>query len=95
MEYPRKKTKSTLKNRKIKVISTKRGKGRKNKNKFNHKKTKFSIVGCNANGIKAKLTSLKNTLRFYNNPSVVTIQETKIRGKGSIKIPGYKIFTKN
>ena len=49
-------------------------------------------MGTNSNGLKAKKTSLVNTLHFFNNPSVLTIQETKLRQNGIIKLEGYQIF---
>ena len=52
----------------------------------------FSILGTNANGLKAKTSSLVNTINLSNNPSAVTIQETKHRNHGTIKLNGYQIF---
>ena len=55
---------------------------------------KFSILGSNANGIRGKIDSLKNAVKFFNNPSCITIQESKLRGC-SLKLPGYQLFLKN
>ena len=56
---------------------------------------RFSILGNNANGLKAKIKSLKANIEFFKKPSCVTIQETKLRQGNLIKIEGYKIFEKN
>ena len=55
-------------------------------------KTKFSILGSNSNGLKAKLESLKNTVRHFDFPSAVCLQETKLRFAGKIKLEGYQTF---
>ena len=49
-------------------------------------------MGTNANGLKAKKASLENTINFFSAPSVITIQETKLRQNGIIKLDGYQIF---
>ena len=49
-------------------------------------------AGNNKNGLKAKKNSLVNTLNFFNNPSVLTVQESKLRQNGIIKLDGYLIF---
>ena len=54
---------------------------------------KFTIMGNNANGIKNKLDSLQNNVAFLR-PSVITIQETKLLSRGTIKLPGYQIYEK-
>ena len=51
----------------------------------------FTLMGNNANGIKNKLESLKNNLKQFS-PSLITLQETKLKVKGQIKLPGYQIF---
>ena len=59
-----------------KLNPTRRGRGGRGKNQGNQLKTQyFSILGTNANGLKAKKQSLFNTVNFFNKPSVVTIQE--------------------
>ena len=76
--------------------ATKRG-GIRSKNKRNKKKfksTKFSIMGTNAAGLKAKKDSLIENIRLFGFPSVITIQETKLRKMGSLKIENYQIFEK-
>ena len=76
-------------------------KGLKLKSKFKSKKTRrgwgkgnkslnFSLFGNNANGIKAKKDSLINTLKNFNVPSCVLLQETKLRFQGTFKLPGYQ-----
>ena len=56
---------------------------------------KFSILGSNANGLKAKFESLLNIINIFDRPSCITIQETKLRNSGSYKIPGYQVFQLN
>ena len=63
----------------MKSKRTKRGKGRKLYKKQSEKYSNqaLSIIGTNAAGIKAKIPSLLNTIKFFK-PSIITIQETKI-----------------
>ena len=56
---------------------------------------KFSIFGNNSNGLKAKLKSLNSAINFFNKPSCITIQESKLRQANSVKLQGYTIFEKN
>ena len=51
---------------------------------------KFSIMGTNAAGIKAKFSSLQNNINQLE-PGVIFIQETKLYRKGQIEIPGYEM----
>ena len=55
---------------------------------------KFSLIGTNANGLSGKLDSLNSAITFFNRPSCITVQETKLRSK-NLKIPGYQVFLKN
>ena len=59
----------------------KRGGARSKKNRKikSSKSVKFSILGTNAAGLKAKKDSLKENVKLFNYPSVITIQETKFR----------------
>ena len=66
-----------------------RGWGGKNRNKIN-----FSILACNANGLKGKFESLKNNINYFK-PSCILIQESKLRSTGSHKLNGYQIFEFN
>ena len=76
--------------------ATKRGgiRSKNKRNKKNFKSTKFSIMGTNAAGLKAKKDSLIENIRLFGFPSVITIQETKLRKMGSLKIENYQIFEK-
>ena len=65
-----------------------------NRNKRKFKSTKFSILGTNAAGLKAKKDSLIENIRLFGSPSIITIQETKFRKMGSMKIENYQIFEK-
>ena len=49
------------------------------------------MLGNNANSLGNKLESLKNNISYFG-PSVITIQETKFKTKGSVSLPGYKVF---
>ena len=80
--------------KKKKSNKTRRGYGKKNKNDKGYKNVGFSILGTNANGISGKQESLKNTVNHFQ-PSVITVQETKLTRMGSIKLKGYQVFEKN
>ena len=51
----------------------------KNRRNKSSKLFKFSILGTNAAGLKAKKDSLKENIKLFNYPSVITVQETKYR----------------
>ena len=72
---------------------TRRGYGKKRKYKQNKGPLKlhFSLLGTNANGISNKLDSLRHALNTFQ-PSVLTLQETKLRKSGTLKLQGYQIF---
>ena len=59
------------------------------------KNIKFSILGTNSAGMKAKKDSLMHNIKLFNYPSCITIQETKMRSKGNIKLKNYQVFEKN
>jgi hypothetical protein len=75
-----------------KLKQTRRGRGDRNRKREKIQIRQFSILGTNSNGLKAKKTSLVNTVNHFNNPSVITVQETKLRHYGIIKLNGYQIF---
>ena len=54
----------------------------------------FSLLGNNCNGLKGKLDSLANTLKYFQKPTCITLQETKLKNQ-NIKISGYQLFFKN
>ena len=67
------------------------------KNRRGHKgkyqiQNKFKLVGVNSNGISSKLQSLDHIISELN-PSVICIQETKLRTVGKIKSENSKGFT--
>ena len=74
---------------------TRRGYGRQNRRKENNgiKGVEFSILGTNSNGIQAKKESLLKNINTFQ-PSVITIQETKLRKTGILKLHGYQVFEK-
>ena len=76
--------------------ATKRGgvRSKNNRNKKKIKNEKFSILGTNAAGLKAKKDSLVENIRLFDRPSIITIQETKFRKIGNFKIENYEIFEK-
>ena len=59
-----------------------------------NKNIKFSIMGNNSAGLKAKKDSLLHNIKLFNYPSAITLQETKLRKPGSIKLKNYQIFEK-
>ena len=61
---------------------------RKNYKTKMHEKI-FSVFGTNANGLLGKLDSLKNNIAFFDNPTCINIQETKLRFQGQVKLDGY------
>ena len=74
----------------------KRGGARSKKNRKikSSKSVKFSILGTNAAGLKAKKDSLKENVKLFNYPSVITVQETKYRKSANFKLENYQIFEK-
>ena len=79
----------------LKKKKTRRGYGRKMENKGEKimKNMEFSLMGSNANGIQAKKESLMGNINHFK-PTVITIQETKLRRLGIFKLPGYQVFEK-
>ena len=75
---------------------TRRGNGKKNenKNKKGIRNVKLTLVGTNANGLLGKQESFKSLINEFK-PSIITIQESKTRKQGLIKLKGYQIFEKN
>ena len=74
--------------------SKRRGYGRKNIRKNEIKKNvQFSLLGTNAAGLSSKKESLFQLINKFS-PSVFTIQESKLRKPGLLKIPGYQVFEK-
>ena len=55
--------------------------------------TVFSIFGQNAAGLLSKKESLFFAINSLQ-PSAITIQESKMKKIGLLKIPGYQIFEK-
>ena len=76
--------------------ATKRGGVRSKKNRIKKatKNVNFSIMGTNAAGLKAKKDSLLENIKLFNFPSVITVQESKLRKSGTFKIENYQIFEK-
>ena len=72
---------------------TRRGRGKQNQ-KGGSSECNFSIWGNNSNGLKAKMNSLKANVEYFERPSCITLQETKLRQSNVIKIDGYKVFEK-
>ena len=70
---------------------TRRGYGRKNRKHKCENKLELSLVGTNSAGLNTKRESffhLVNTVK----PSLITLQETKVSARGTIKLPGYQCF---
>ena len=74
---------------------TRRGYGRKAKSKQKKGQTniKLSVLGTNSNGVTNKLESLKEAINTFK-PTIITLQETKVKKAGKIKLKGYQIFEK-
>ena len=70
---------------------TRRG-GRKHKSKY---KFKFSLLGNNSAGLKAKKDSLEAIIGIFNQPSCITLQETKLAKNTHFQLANYQIFQKN
>ena len=87
------KSRSQLNPKRRKHGKTRRGYN-KRQSKTKNLNLKFSIIGCNANGLSGKFDSLENAINQFNRPSCITLQETKLRSS-NIKIPGYQTFLKN
>ena len=51
----------------------------------------FTVIGTNANGILSKKDSLFQIINHLK-PSVICLQETKLKRKGILKIQDYEIF---
>ena len=77
--------------RKLKHKRTRRG-GLKHKD---NKNVKFSLLGNNSAGIKAKQDSLEAVIKLLGNPSCITLQETKLAKKNVFQLNGYQVFQKN
>ena len=69
-------------------VNRKTRRGQKRKHKFENK---LRIVGVNSNGVSSKLHSLDHVMKTVN-PSVLCIQETKLRKAGKIKNENSKNF---
>ena len=67
-DKPMAKPKPNHEPKKQKLRKTRRGKGKSKSKGENKSSIKFSILGSNANGLKAKLDSLKNVIGILNNP---------------------------
>ena len=77
--------------RKLSKEKTRRGGVKHKKNK----KVKFSILGNNTAGLKAKKDSLEAVIKLLNKPSCITLQETKLPKKNVFKMAEYQVFQKN
>ena len=82
--------------KKILVRKTKRGgcRSRKSRHRSKNKYEKFYSLGNNCFGLKTKKESLHQTIQAFKFPSCLTLQETKLRKMGSIKIDEYQVFEK-
>ena len=80
----------------VPVKVSKRGgvRSKNNRMKKHNKNVKFSILGSNSAGLKAKSDSLMHNIRLFNFPSCLTIQETEMRKSGGIKLKNYQVFEK-
>ena len=73
------------------IRSTKKKTRRSLKKRHKYINESFTILGTNAAGLRNKNESLLEIITNLE-PGIVMIQETKLRTKNQIKIPGYQIF---
>jgi hypothetical protein len=74
---------------------TRRDYGKKTKSKQDKGilNIKLGLLGTNSNGISNRIESLKHAISVFL-PNIVTLQETKVRKLGSVKLRGYQVFEK-
>ena len=51
-------------------------------------------MGSNSAGLKSKMESLIQNIKVFDNPSCITLQETKLRKCGTVKLNEYQVFEK-
>ena len=95
MDEPDKSKKGKSKPKQV-LKSTKRGGVRSKNNRFKkqNKLIQFSIWGTHSAGLKAKKDSLLHNIKLFNSPSILTIQETKMRNCGNFRLKNYQVFEK-
>ena len=90
-------TTASPKSKSIKSSKGKQRRGHKrkynknNSNNSNHEN--FTVIGQNAASLVSKKESLMLSINCLK-PSVIVIQESKLKKVGMIKLPGYQIFEK-
>ena len=77
-------------NRKLKYHKTRRGWVKHKANK----KMKFSLLGNNSAGLKAKKDSLEAFIELLRKPSCITLQEMKLPKKCVFQLDDYQVFQK-
>ena len=77
----------------IKNTKTRRGYGQKNKRRKRTNQINLSLIGTNSAGLTSKKESFYSIINKYK-PSILTVQETKHKKVGLLKIPGYQTFEK-
>ena len=77
----------------LKKRSIRRGYGKKNERKNKLNQMNLSIIGTNSAGLRGKMESFYNLINEYS-PSIITIQETKHKKTGTIKMKGFQTFEK-
>ena len=77
----------------LKKRSIRRGYGKKNERKNKLNQINLSIIGTNSAGLRGKMESFYNLINEYS-PSIITIQETKHKKTGTIKMKGFQTFEK-
>ena len=78
----------------VKTKRTRRGWGNSGKGNGSQKNIKLSVLGNNVNGLRSTRDSLLTLLEQFDQPIIVTLQETKIRFNGTFKLNGLQIFAK-
>ena len=68
--------------------------GAKKRRKLKPNQVKFSILGSNSAGLNSKIYSLIENISVFKYPSCITLQETKLRKCGTVKLSEYQVFEK-
>ena len=76
-----------------KNVNRKLMKNRRKRKSKKHISENLRLMGVNAAGLRPKLMTFKKVLKDLN-PSVFSVQETKMKQKGKLKIEDYIIFEK-
>ena len=71
-----------------------RGRGKLDNDKNSVDDNQFTVLHSNVRSVHSKLSSL-NAISSALNPSVITLNETNLKGKKKLNLNGYKSFNRN